>query len=317
LPTFRGQSERPSDSEHTKRYNKRIVLALLSVYLIWGSTYLAVRIAVESMPPLLMTSSRLFIAGLLLFIILLIRSHARPSRRQWLSALIVGGLMLGGGAGFTAFAEQWVESGLAAVLIATVPLWATLMAGVWEQWPSRIEWFGLILGLAGVIMLNTENNLQANPLGAIALLIAPITWALGSVLSRRLDLAKGPMAIASEMLAGSVVLLLLAALSGERINTMPTTASIAAWFYLTLFGSLIGFSSYMYLLQTTPITLATSYAYVNPVIAVLLGVFLADESMSWSGVLAMGIILAAVIIMTFTQRTTHPSPTIDLTTEKR
>lgn len=298
------------------KLNKRIVLALLAVYIIWGSTYLVVRIAIQSMPPLLMTASRLFVAGLVLIVILLLRSHALPNRRQWLNAIIVGGLMLGVGAGGTAFAEQWVESGLAAVLIATVPLWATLMAGVWEQWPSRTEWIGLLLGFAGVILLNTEDNLQANPLGALILLIAPISWALGSVLSRRLDLAKGSMAIASQMLAGSLVLLLLAILTGERITTEPSTASIAAWIYLTLLGSLIGYSSYMYLLQNTRITLATSYAYVNPVIAVLLGVLLADESISGIGILAMGIILTAVVILTYAQRQPRPAPPAELTTEE-
>lgn len=297
--------------------NRRIVLALLAVYIIWGSTYLVVRIAIQSMPPLLMTASRLFVAGLVLIVILLLRSHALPNRRQWLNAIIVGGLMLGVGAGGTAFAEQWVESGLAAVLIATVPLWATLMAGVWEQWPSRTEWIGLLLGFAGVILLNTEDNLQANPLGALILLIAPISWALGSVLSRRLDLAKGSMAIASQMLAGSLVLLLLAILTGERITTEPSTASIAAWIYLTLLGSLIGYSSYMYLLQNTRITLATSYAYVNPVIAVLLGVLLADESISGIGILAMGIILTAVVILTYAQRQPRPAPPAELTTEEK
>jgi drug/metabolite transporter (DMT)-like permease len=298
------------------KLNKRIVLALFAVYIIWGSTYLVVRIAIQSMPPLLMTASRLFVAGLVLIVILLLRSHALPNRRQWLNAIIVGGLMLGVCAGGTAFAEQWVESGLAAVLIATVPLWATLMAGVWEQWPSRTEWIGLLLGFAGVILLNTEDNLQANPLGALILLIAPISWALGSVLSRRLDLAKGSMAIASQMLAGSLVLLLLAILTGERITTEPSTASIAAWIYLTLLGSLIGYSSYMYLLQNTRITLATSYAYVNPVIAVLLGVLLADESISAIGILAMGIILTAVVILTFAQRQPRPAPPAELTTEE-
>jgi drug/metabolite transporter (DMT)-like permease len=191
------------------------------------------------------------------------------------------------------------------------------MAGVWEQWPSRTEWIGLLLGFAGVILLNTEDNLQANPLGALILLIAPISWALGSVLSRRLDLAKGSMAIASQMLAGSLVLLLLAILTGERITTEPSTASIAAWIYLTLLGSLIGYSSYMYLLQNTRITLATSYAYVNPVIAVLLGVLLADESISGIGILAMGIILTAVVILTYAQRQPRPAPPAELTTEEK
>lgn len=279
-----------------------ILLALLSMYLIWGSTYLVIRIAIESIPPLLMTSARLFLAGTLLFVFLLVRRHSLPNRRQWWNALIVGGLMLGGGLGMTTFAEQWIESGLAAVLVATVPLWTTLMVSVGGEKPSRQEWFGIFVGLFGVLLLNGEDNLQANPLGALLMLLAPISWALGSTLSRRLNLAKGSMGFASEMLMGAGVLFVLALLRGEQITITPDASAILAWLYLAIFGSLIAFSAYMYLLQTVNVTLATSYAYVNPVVAVFLGVLVAGETISTWGLVAIGIILSAVVIISFAQR---------------
>ena len=279
-----------------------IILSLLSMYLIWGSTYLVIRIAIVSIPPLLMTSARLFLAGTILFVFLLLRRHALPNRRQWRNAFIVGGLMLGGGLGATTFAEQWIESGLAAVLVATVPLWTTLMVSAGGKKPSKQEWIGIFVGLFGVLLLNAEDNLQANPMGALLLLLAPISWALGSALSKRLELPKGSMGFASEMLMGAAVLFVLALLRGEQITTPPDTSAIIAWLYLAIFGSLIAFSAYMYLLQTVNVTLATSYAYVNPVVAVFLGVLVAGETISTFGMVAVGVILSAVVIISFAQR---------------
>jgi len=279
-----------------------IILALLSMYLIWGSTYLVIRIAIVSIPPLLMTSTRLLLAGVILFLFLILRRHKLPNRRQWLNALVVGGLMLGGGLGMTTFAEQWIESSLAAVLVATIPLWTMVMMSVGGKRPLRQEWLGIFVGLVGVLLLNVEDNLQANPFGAFLMILAPISWSLGSVLSRRLDLAKGSMGFASEMLMGAAVLFVLAMLRGERIIAMPDTSAIIAWLYLAIFGSLIAFSAYMYLLQTVNLTLATSYAYVNPVVAVFLGVLVAGETISNLGLVAIGIILSAVVIISFAQR---------------
>ena len=279
-----------------------IIFALLSMYLIWGSTYLVIRIAIVSIPPLLMTSTRLLLAGVILFVFLMLRRHKMPNRRQWMNALIVGGLMLGGGLGMTTFAEQWIESSLAAVLVATIPLWTMVMMSVGGKRPLRQEWLGIFVGLVGVLLLNVEDNLQANPFGAFLMILAPISWSLGSVLSRRLDLAKGSMGFASEMLMGAAVLFVLAMLRGERITAMPDTSAIIAWLYLAIFGSLIAFSAYMYLLQTVNLTLATSYAYVNPVVAVFLGVLVAGETISNLGLVAIGIILSAVVIISFAQR---------------
>ena len=289
-----------------------VFLALMTMYFVWGSTYLAIRFALESLPPLLLTALRLLVAGGLLFGFLAWRGKTLPTRLEWRNAAIVGGLMLAGGVGSTTFAEQWVDSGLTAVLIATVPLWATLLAAIWERKPSGLEWIGVLVGFGGVLLLNSEATLRANWLGTLLLLLAPISWALGSVLSRRLTLPLGPMAFAAEMLAGGGMLLVMGLLRGERIVAVPTLPSALAWLYLTLFGSLLAFSAYMYLLQTVSVTLATSYAYVNPAIAVLLGVLFAGERLSPMGMAGVGVILTAVVLISVAQRVPNVKPAAKL-----
>jgi len=287
--------------EHFKRLTARlplgVVFALFALYVIWGSTYLAIRFAIEGLPPFLMAAIRFLIAGGVMYLFLRWRGAPNPTRAQWIGSAIVGCLLLGGGNGGVTFAEQWVSSGLAAVWIATMPIWAALFGGLWGRWPSRIEWLGLIVGFVGVGLLNLEGNLRANPLGVIALTLATITWALGSVWSRHLSLPLGPMNSAAQMLLGSVALFVLSAISGERVAVPPTSTSMLALAYLIAFGSLIGFSSYGYLLRNTRPTVATSYAYVNPVVAVGLGVWLGGERITGIGILAMFVILSGVALV--------------------
>jgi len=276
------------------RNNGGIILALLALYVIWGSTYLGIRFAIESFPPFLMASIRFLIAGGLLYGFLRMRGEPAPTRAQWIGSGIVGALLLGGGNGGVTFAEQWVSSGLAAVWIATMPLWAAFFGGLLGRWPSRWEWLGMALGFIGVGLLNFESNLRANPLGAAALTIATITWALGSVWSQQLSLPKGMMSSAAQMLIGSAVLFTLSLITGERLMGIPTIRSMSAILYLVTFGSLIAFSSYAYLLRRVRPALATSYAYVNPIVAVGLGVALAGERISGIGLLAMMVVLCGV-----------------------
>lgn len=280
----------------------RIGLALLAVYIIWGSTYLGMRIALESFPPFLMTGGRFLFAGSLLFILSRLRGAAMPTREEWRNGAIIGTMMLGVGTGGVAFAEQWVDSGLAATAVASVPLWAALWAGFFGQWPNRVEWGCIALGLAGVVLLNLENGLQANPLGALALIVGPVSWACGSILSRRVKLPSGLMAVSVEMLGGGLVLTVFALLLGERITEMPTLRSSLALAYLIIFGAVIAFSAYMYLLGQVRPTLATSYAYVNPMVAVLLGALFAAETIRPLGIAAMGIILAGVALLTLSRQ---------------
>jgi len=196
--------------------------------------------------------------------------------------------------GGVATAEQWVPSSVAAVCIATAPLWISLFAGLWGRWPVRSEWLGLCLGFIGVVLLNLGSGLWASPLGAIILLIAPVCWAFGSAWSHHLQLPSGLMASATQMLIGGVFVTIMGLIFGQRITSLPTMQSLLALLYLIAFGSLIAFSAYGYVLRRVRPALATSYAYVNPVVAVCLGVALAGESVTVLTVVAMVVILVGV-----------------------
>ncbi len=278
----------------SKKDRVGILLALFALYIIWGSTYLGMRIALEGFPPFIMAGVRFLLAGSLLYLFMQMRGMPHPSRAQWIGSAVVGVLLLAGGNGGVSFAEQWVSSGLAAVGTAAVPLWTSLFIGLMGRWPTRIEWLGLGLGFVGVIVLNLENGVWANPIGALALLLGPICWALGSAFSSRVALPSGLIASASQMLMGGSALLLIGLLSGERMTSIPTQHSLWAMVYLVSIGSIVAFSAYGFLLRRVRPTLATSYAYVNPAVAVGLGVLLAGEHITLVGVLAMIIILVGV-----------------------
>ena len=275
----------------------RVALALLAVYIVWGSTYLAIRYTLTSFPPFLMAGSRFTIAGALMLLMARARGQALPSIRQWRNAALVGALLLVTGNGVVVFAEQWVSSTMTALMLATVPIWTALLAGLWGRWPARLEWAGLALGFAGIVLLNFEGNLQANPLGAAAVLFAAISWSLGSALSRRIDLPAGLMGSGAEMFSAGLMLALISLGLGERMAALPGPVALAAYLYLIVFGSVVAFSAYGYLLGHTRPALSSSFAYVNPVVAVLLGVGLAGEQISAPGLLGMGVILAAVVLV--------------------
>ncbi|HZU12536.1 MAG TPA: drug/metabolite exporter YedA [Chloroflexota bacterium] len=274
-----------------------VPLALLALYLIWGSTYLAIRIAVETVPPFLMSGARFLVAGIVLFVFLRVRGAPVPTLRQWMGAGMVGALLLAGGNGLVGFAEQDVASGLAALLIATVPIWSALFARLWGVGTNRLEVAGLLLGLAGVGLLNLGSGLQGHPLAALVLLLAACSWAFGSVWSRHLPLPPGMMASATEMLVGGALMVAVGVVRGEHLPAAPSAASLWAMLYLVAVGSLIAYSAYTYLLRTVRPALATSYAYVNPVVAILLGALLAGERVTPLEVVALAVILAAVALV--------------------
>ncbi|HUS13883.1 MAG TPA: drug/metabolite exporter YedA [Chloroflexia bacterium] len=286
----------------------RTGLALLTLYIIWGSTYFAIKVALEGFPPFLMAGARFLVAGVGMYAFLRLRGIPNPRRAEWRGAAIVGILLLATGNGGVVFAEQWIGSGLAALGVATVPVWAALFAGLWGQWPSGREWAGIVLGLVGMVLLNLESDLRANPIGAVAVLAAAASWALGSVWSRRLSLPPGAMASSAEMLAGGGVLMLASLLTGEHIAAVPGPRPLLAVAYLVVFGSIVAFSAYGYLLRYTRPAVATSYAYANPLVAVLLGVTFAGEHISLSGILAMVVILAGVGLVTI--RRVRPAPAV-------
>jgi drug/metabolite transporter (DMT)-like permease len=273
----------------------KVALALAVLYIVWGSTYGAMRIALGGFPPLLMAGVRFTTAGAALYGALRLRGAPPPTPRQWAHSLLVGVLLLAFGNGGVAAAEQWVASGLAAVVIASVPLWSALFAGLFGAWPTRREGIGLGIGAAGVLLLNLGGDLRGHPLGAGVLLGAAASWALGSVWSKRLSLPTGAMASAAQMLTGGAVLLVASIAHGDRA-TIALGPSLALA-YLIVFGSLIAYSAYGFLLRTVSPALATSYAFVNPVVAVLLGVGLGHEHIEPLAIIAMAIILAGVALV--------------------
>ncbi len=275
-----------------------VPLALIGVYVIWGSTYLAIRYALESFPPFLMAAIRFPIAGAFMFALLRWRGVAAPTPRQWLNCFVTGSLLLAMGNGLVCYAEQTVTSGIAAVAVATVALFIALFSGLYGQWPNRIEWLGLAIGFIGVIVLNVGGELRASPIGAIALVCATLGWAFGSVWSKHQNMPHPAMSAAAQMFCGGITLAIIALIRGEHIVGTPTPHALLAIVYLIVFGSLLGFSAYIYLLHHTRPAVAASYAYVNPPVAVLIGVVIAGETVTRFDIIGMIIILVSVAAIT-------------------
>lgn len=284
------------------RFSLLLIACFFALYFIWGSTYLAIRIGVESWPPLMMAGVRFLIAGSLMYGWLRWRGAPRPSWREWRAAGAIGILLLAFGNGGVTLAEQsGVTSGVAALAIATVPLFTLLFSRLFGQRSTLLEWAGIALGLLGIGLLNLGSNLQASPLGAGMILFAAASWAFGSVWSRRLPLPAGPMASALEMLVAGAVLLIGSGLRGERLHEVPPLAGWLVLLYLVIFGSIIAFSAYVYLLKNVRPAAATSYAYVNPGVAVLLGIWILDEHVGGAEWAAMAVIIGAVLLISLPQ----------------
>lgn len=287
-----------------------IVLAFAAVYLIWGSTYLGIRYAIETLPPFLMAGARFGIAGLILFIWAAFKGESiRSSFSQWPRALIIGGLLLLVGNGGVTWAEKHIASGLAALLVATEPLWVVMLNwGVSRKRPSPMVLLGVVIGLAGVALLVSDGFKSVNGessmslAGAGMVLVASSAWASGSVYSSRRPI-KGSTSVAAgmQMVAGGGLLLLLALTAGDfqRLSFSNTSwLSIGAFLYLLLVGSLIGFTAYSWLLHNVTPARAATYAYVNPVVAVLLGWLFAREPLTARMLIAAAVIVGSVVLIT-------------------
>lgn len=287
-----------SDALSIPRPRSLVVPALLACYLVWGSTYLAIRMALASFPPFFQMGSRFLCAGILLFGWVMLRGGAWPTARQWAHAAVVGALMLGLGMGLTASAEQHVGSGLVAAFIAVVPVLVGLWGLLFGLRPGRLEIAGMAVGLAGVLLLVRGASFSGSPQALAGIAVATLAWSLGSVLSaKRLPLADGAAGFASEMLCGGIVLTAASLALGEQPQWPPQPLAAAAWLYLVLAGSLVAFSAYLYLLRHASPALATSYAFVNPVIALALGVSLGAEAVSPGEWGACGVVLAGVLLI--------------------
>jgi drug/metabolite transporter (DMT)-like permease len=287
-------------------------LALGLVYVVWGSTYLAIGFAIKTLPPFLMAGARFMASGALLFVFLLLRGVPWPSLRHWRSAGIVGFLLITVANGGVCWIERWVPSGVTALLVGTVPLWmALLMAlGPKGQKPSLSIWAGISLGFLGIVLLVLakpgESGASVNLWGALGLVGTSLVWAIGSLYSRKADLPASPlMGTALEMILGGFFQLVVALLLGEFGQFHPalvSSGSWEAWVYLTLIGSLVGFTSYIWVLQRATPELASTYAFVNPIIAVFLGWLLAGETLTGSLFLAAGFIVGAVVLVAWGSR---------------
>jgi len=279
-----------------------VVAALAAVWVIWGSTYLAIKIGLETVPPFAMQGIRFGIAGLLLYAVMRARGAATPSRRQWFAAAQVGALLLIGGVGLVSVAEDWgVGTGLVATLIAVQPMFMSL-AGRWlGSRPQLREWWGMGVGLVGVVLLVADSGLAGSVAGIGLVLFSSVSWTVGSVLSKRRDLPPGAMASAAEMLCAAPGFAVLSLLKGEKLQA-PSLRSSLAVVYLIVVGSVVAFSAYLYLLGRVRPALAVSYAYINPLIAVALGVVVADEVLTTNMVVALPLVLVGVALVTTASR---------------
>jgi drug/metabolite transporter (DMT)-like permease len=285
----------------------QVIVSFALVYVIWGSTYLAIRFAVATMPPFLMAAVRFVIAGAILYVIMRLRGAQRPRIVHWRSALIIGGLLLLGGNGIVSWAEQEVPSGLAALLVAAVPLWMALFAWIRPggQRPGALAIVGLVIGFAGVALLASQAESSGHGpqlIGILALVVATMSWAIGSLYSRSAPMPNTTLlGTGMEMLGGGALLLILATATGEwgqvHLEAISLQSALALLF-LIVFGSLVAFSAYVWLLHNVSSTAVSTYAYVNPIVAVFLGWAFANETVTWVTGVSAAIIIAAVALIT-------------------
>ncbi len=294
----------PISAPLSRRLPPLIIGCLAATWLIWGSTYLAIKWALVSFPPFFQMGSRFVAAGLLLGAWARWRGGSWPTAGEWLNAGVLGALMLGGGYGATAVAEVSINSGLVVAFIAVVPALVALLQWPYGVRPSRLEATGITIGLGGVFLLTQGQGYSASGAGLAAISLACLTWSLGSVWAlhglpggRRLTLTTGSMGYASQMLAGGAMLLAASWLVGEQPVFPPDRLALASWFYLMTAGSIIGFSAYMVLLQRTSAATASSYTFVNPLIGMLLGVSLGGEVVSGTEWAAAGVVSAGVVLL--------------------
>ena len=284
---------------HAHPARSHVAIALAALYLIWGSTYLGIRFALEGgFPPFLLGGIRFLIAGSLMYAFLRWRGVPAPTRAQWRNLAVMGVLLLLMGNGLVNFGEQTVSSGMTAVIVSSSALWMGVFSALRGHRPNAMEWVGLCIGFLGVLWLSAGGSLAATPAGLAALLAASIAWSYGSIWSKGRDLPSPFMTSAGQMLCGGLTMCLLGAGLGERFHGMPSAHAVGAFWYLVVLGSLVGFSAYIWLLHHVRPALATSYAYVNPAIAVALGALLAHERFGTRELVAMGVILLGVVAIT-------------------
>ncbi len=274
-----------------------ITVALFCTYFIWGSTYLAISFGIQSFPPFLMGAVRFIVAGALLYLLLRALGAANPSTQEWRGAGIVGLLLPAIGHGTVCYVQQTVSSSVAALSIATAPIWMAIFSSIWGHHITRKEWLGIAIGLVGILLLNLGGSLHGNLTGALLLIFAAASWSFGSVWSKHLAMPSGLMGAACQMLVGGTALLVWSMFAGE---TWPAQISVKSWgalMFLIIFGSLVAYSAYQYLLKTVRPLVASSNTFVNPLVAFALGIWLASETVTSTEYAALGVILVGVFLV--------------------
>jgi drug/metabolite transporter (DMT)-like permease len=298
-------SSAPASAYGAHSLPRGVVLSLALVYSIWSSTFLAVRYMVEAMPPLASSGARFAIAGLAMYGFLRMRGSAAPTPRQWLLCFATGSAMFFMGNGLVAIAAREVPSGVTAMSIGSVPLFLSAFEALLGQRPSVRQGIGLALGFGGVVCM-CAGSVSASSSTLWLLVLAPIGWALASLATRHCSLPVGPMAGAAQLIGGGTSLMLGGFALGERITSLPSTSSVLAFGYLVVLGSIIGYSAALYLLRNASSALATSYAYVNPVLAMVLGATLGGERLGANAVLSGLLVVSGVVLLVTDAR---PKPT--------
>ena len=274
-----------------------IFLALFCTYFIWGSTYLAIKFGIESFPPFLMAGLRFTAAGLILYGVMHFLGAPNPTKQQWLGATAVGILLPALGNGTVCYVQQTVSSSVAALAIATAPIWMAIFSSIWGHKISGREWLGIAVGFVGIIMLNVGGSLHGQLLSAFLLVFAAATWSFGSVWGKHLSMPVGLMAPACQMLAGGIALLVFSALQGEHYPTVVSLKSWGAMLFLVVLGSLVAYSAYQYLLKTVRPLVASSNTFVNPVVAFVVGIWFANEQVTPTEYAALAVILVGVFLV--------------------
>ena len=309
-----GRATRPTRPTRPTLDRRSLIVGLLILYLVWGSTYLAIRVAVETIPPFLMAGARFLLAGGVLLAWTAARDRrgfTPPTRREWRDSAIVGGLLLGGGMGMVAFGEQTIPSGITALLIALLPVWIAIFGRILlgERLPG-IAVVGIVVGFIGVAILIDPTSLGSegalDPIGLGAIMLSPIAWSLGSLFaSHRATLPRQPLlATAAQMLAGGAILIGMGAVTGEFGRLRPgdiSGESVVAFAYLAVVGSLLAFTVYGWMLRVAPLPLVATYAYINPVVAVILGAIILAEPIDARTAIAGAVIVAAVALIVTTR----------------
>ena len=274
-----------------------ILAALFCTYFIWGSTYLAIKFGIESFPPFMMAGLRFVVAGVILYAVMRLLGSPNPTRKQWLAATIIGILLPAIGNGTVTYVQQTISSSVAALSIATAPIWMAIFSSIWGHHISRREWLGIAIGLCGIVLLNIGGSLHGDYINAALLIFAAASWSFGSVWSKHLDLPAGLMAPASQMLMGGIALMIVSAWHGESYPSVISAKSWGAMLFLVVLGSLVAYSAYQYLLKTVRPLVASSNTFVNPVVAFVLGIWLAGETVTSTEYAALAVILVGVFLV--------------------